>query len=258
MRRAARRPRPCARSAGSAGRFRPARPPSAAMLEPYQMVRSLQLVQDRIAAGDHAALPMQRKLLEMIDQRFRKAKSHDFIDRRNYQAMLVYAMSGGNPATIDSMLARLHLERDRPRARHRHSRLSRGDAMTARDALAPVDPLKQPPELGAFLALVKGSVAARRRSASRTKNVRRGAAAQPGHAGRGGRAQALHRACIREQGRRAFPASPAASMCAATCSLPTPANSPMPWSPASSHCARRSIWRRSTTSSPAWIRSGRK
>ena len=36
------------------------------------MVRSLQLVQDRIASGDHAALPMQRKLLEMIDKRFRE------------------------------------------------------------------------------------------------------------------------------------------------------------------------------------------
>ena len=37
------------------------------------MVRSLQLVQDRIASGDDAALPMQRKLLEMIDKRLREA-----------------------------------------------------------------------------------------------------------------------------------------------------------------------------------------
>ncbi|MFN3765804.1 MAG: hypothetical protein ACK4R3_09560 [Aliihoeflea sp.] len=29
-------------------------------LQPFQMIRSLQLVQDRIANGDHAALPMQR------------------------------------------------------------------------------------------------------------------------------------------------------------------------------------------------------
>jgi chemotaxis protein MotC len=130
------------------------------MLEPYQMVRSLQLVQDTIAAGDHAALPMQRKLLELIDQRFRQAKSHDFVDGRNYQAMLVYAMSGGNPATIDSMLAKLHLsETDRALGTGILGYL-RGDAMIARDALAPVDPLMQPPELGAFLALVKGSVAA--------------------------------------------------------------------------------------------------
>lgn len=39
-------------------------------LQPYQMVRSLQLVQDRLASGDHAALPMQNKLLEMADARF--------------------------------------------------------------------------------------------------------------------------------------------------------------------------------------------
>ena len=57
----------------------------AAALEPYQMVRSLQLVQDRIAVGDHAALPMQRKLLEMIDERLRSASSHDFVDQRNFR-----------------------------------------------------------------------------------------------------------------------------------------------------------------------------
>ena len=79
-------------------------------LEPYQMVRSLQLVQDRIASGDDAALPMQRKLLEMIDKRLREASSQDFVDERNYQAMLVYAMSGGNPATIDRLLSKLHLD----------------------------------------------------------------------------------------------------------------------------------------------------
>src|SRR5262249_38819497 len=79
-------------------------------LAPYQMVRSLQLVQDRIASGDQAALPMQRKLLEMIDLRFRKATAQDFVDQRNFQALLVYAMSGGNPATMEVLLSKLHLD----------------------------------------------------------------------------------------------------------------------------------------------------
>ena len=56
--------RPCARPAGGGGR----------QLQPFQMVRSLELVQDRIAGGDHAALPMQRKLLEMIDARFAQGR----------------------------------------------------------------------------------------------------------------------------------------------------------------------------------------
>lgn len=129
-------------------------------LEPYQMVRSLQLVQDRIASGDHAALPMQRKLLEMIDQRFREADSEDFVDERNYQAMLVYAMSGGNPATINSLLQRLHLdETDRALGTGILSYLN-GDPQTARASLKTVDPLTLTPELGAFFALVRGSIAA--------------------------------------------------------------------------------------------------
>ncbi len=51
--------------------------PQAEPLQPYQLVRSLQLVQDRIAAGDHAALPMQAKLLELADARFRAAGRED-------------------------------------------------------------------------------------------------------------------------------------------------------------------------------------
>ena len=128
-------------------------------LRPYQMVRSLQLVQDRIAAGDHAALPMQRKLLEMIDRRFQSANSDDFVDERNYQALLVYAMSGGNPRTIGLLLGRLHLdETDRALGTGILGYLN-GDPKTARTSLESVDPLALTPELGAFFALVKGSIA---------------------------------------------------------------------------------------------------
>lgn len=127
-------------------------------LAPYQMVRSLQLVQDRIAAGDHAALPMQSKLLEMIDERFRDTGAEDYSDPRNFEALLVYAMSGGNPSTIDGLLGILHLdERNRALGMGISAYLN-GDIGNARVALASIDPLAEPPELGAFLALVKGSV----------------------------------------------------------------------------------------------------
>lgn len=129
-------------------------------LQPFQMVRSLQLVQDRIASGDHAALPMQRKLLEMIDERLRKTGQDGFDDPRNYRAMLVYAMSGGNPATIDTVLSRLVLDEENLGIGKGLLDYLNGQAVSARTTLGPVDPMKQPPELGAFLALVKGSLAA--------------------------------------------------------------------------------------------------
>ena len=147
------------------------------------------------------------------------------------------------------MLAKLHLERDRPCAWHRHSWLSHvATPMTARDALAPVDPLTQPPELGAFLALVKGSVVGCRGPAIGAENVRRGAPAQPGDAGRGGRAQALHRASASETQATPRISCPLQPVCAPlSAALPMPANSPMPWSPAWSPCARPSICGESTT-----------
>ncbi|MBN9216789.1 MAG: chemotaxis protein MotC, partial [Mesorhizobium sp.] len=75
-------------------------------LQPYQLVRSLQLIQDRIAAGDHAAMPMQAKLLEMTDARLRAADADDFNDPKNFRALLVYGMSGGNPATVEAAVSR--------------------------------------------------------------------------------------------------------------------------------------------------------
>lgn len=70
-------------------------------LQPYQLVRSLQYVQDSVVQGDHSAMEMQRYLLGLIDERLRKADQEVFDNPRNVDAALIYAMSGGNPATLD-------------------------------------------------------------------------------------------------------------------------------------------------------------
>lgn len=128
-------------------------------LQPYQMVRSLQLVQDRIAGGDHAALPMQKKLLELTDARFRAAGDDDFSDRRNLDALMIYAMSGGNPETVSGSLARVKLdEADRAAAAGILGYLT-GDVARAHTAMAAIDPSRHTQEVAAFLFLVAGSVA---------------------------------------------------------------------------------------------------
>jgi chemotaxis protein MotC len=131
-----------------------------APLEPYQMVRSLQLVQDRIADGDHAALPMQRKLIELIDERLRSSKREDYEDDRNFRALLVYAMSGGNPRTVESIVSRLPLEDTQARLGTGVLEYLRGRPGDAAKALENIDPREVPSEVAAFLALVKGSIVA--------------------------------------------------------------------------------------------------
>lgn len=131
-----------------------------APLEPFQMVRSLQLVQDRIADGDHAALPMQHKLIELIDERLRASDREDYADGRNFRALLIYAMSGGNPRTVESIMASLSLEDTDARLATGVLEYLRGRPGEAANALASIDPREVASEVAAFLALVKGSVTA--------------------------------------------------------------------------------------------------
>jgi chemotaxis protein MotC len=129
-------------------------------LQPYQLVRSLQLIQDRIATGDHAALPMQARLLEMTDARLRVADAGDFKDAKNFRALLVYGMSGGNPITVEAALSRASPDpRNLALAKGLLAYLG-GRPGEAIEALKPIDPMAMPAELGAFLALVKGSLLA--------------------------------------------------------------------------------------------------
>ena len=158
-----RRARPAASCAATAAILMTAMPsalgaPADFALQPYQMVRSLQLIQDRIANGDSAAMPMQRKLLEMIDERLRKTGIDVFKNERNFRALLMYAMSGGNPRTVTELLAKAQISpADKALARGVMGYIN-GRPADATEALRSVDPLAEEPELGAFLALVKGSV----------------------------------------------------------------------------------------------------
>ncbi len=132
---------------------------ASATLQPFQMIRSLQLVQDRIANGDHAALPMQRKLLEMTDQRMRTASPEDFADSRNLSALFVYAMSGGNPVTVELALSKLAPDHPaRPLAEAVMAYLG-GNFQAAKTALADVEP-RAADAHGPFVALVRGTVLA--------------------------------------------------------------------------------------------------
>lgn len=127
-------------------------------LQPYQMVRSLQLVQDRLAGGDQAALPMQRKLLEMVDERLRAADPEELKDPKNFRALLIYAMSGGNPATIERLGQNAWSDDAGKTLVVGVVNYLRGDLPAAEKALSTADPLTEAPELGAFVALVRGSM----------------------------------------------------------------------------------------------------
>jgi chemotaxis protein MotC len=79
---------------------------SAGAVPPYKLVRTLQNIQDAVIAGDLDSVDMQRFLLEEIDKRLKAADPSLFDDTRNVDAALIYAMSGGNPETLDILADR--------------------------------------------------------------------------------------------------------------------------------------------------------
>ena len=132
-------------------------------LAPYQMVRSLQIVQDRIADGDHAALPMQKKMIEMIDKRLLSATREEYADRRNFEALVIYGMSGGNPKTLETVAAGLDLDEHDAALANGLVAYFKSNPGKASSLLSSLDPAKETPQIGAFLALVKGTIAALQR-----------------------------------------------------------------------------------------------
>lgn len=73
---------------------------------PYLMIRTLQAIQDKVINGDIESVEMQRYLLGEIDRRLRTIDMAVFDDPRNVDAALIFAMSGGNPETLDILAER--------------------------------------------------------------------------------------------------------------------------------------------------------
>ena len=79
---------------------------TAASAPPYLLIRSLQTIQDKVVNGDLESVELQRYLLGEIDKRLRTIDMAVFDDPRNVDAALIYAMSGGNPETLDILAER--------------------------------------------------------------------------------------------------------------------------------------------------------
>lgn len=126
-------------------------------LAPYKMIRSLQYVQDTVALGDHSAMEMQRFLLTTTDERLRTAEPAIFDDPRNVDAALVYAMSGGNPDTLELLIKK-------DVAGHFDSRLTdalrgylSGQGSQSVKSLAEIFPEYKRSRVGPYLALVSAN-----------------------------------------------------------------------------------------------------
>ncbi|MBL0370689.1 chemotaxis protein [Rhizobium sp. KVB221] len=127
---------------------------SAEAAAPFRMVRSLQNIQDSVINGDLNAVEMQRFLLGEIDRRLRTAEMLVFEDPRNVDAALIYAMSGGNPETLDILADRDVAGRFDNRVTSILRRYLSGKGGTAVKQLQEVVPEYRNTPIGPYLELI--------------------------------------------------------------------------------------------------------
>jgi chemotaxis protein MotC len=129
--------------------------------EPYRLVRLLQSLQDRIAAGSTKSLVAQRSLRQRIDERFLSADPAVWRRPRNAEAAVTYALSGGRP----DVLKRLIAQSPRPAIDMRlvvgALAYVEGREVEARDNLLALDAMALPPSMGAAVALAQSALVVR-------------------------------------------------------------------------------------------------
>ncbi len=83
----------------------PTAPPQGPTGNPVAWVRTLQLLQDRVAAGSLAAHESQPLLISRINADLLKVAPEIWADRHNLRAAIVFALSGGGPAILRRLTA---------------------------------------------------------------------------------------------------------------------------------------------------------
>lgn len=124
----------------------------------YKMMHSLEFVQDSVVAGDSSAGEMQRFLLATIDERLRNADKSVFDDGRNVDAALIYAMSGGNPETLEYLMSRDVNGNFDNRVADVLRKYLNGKGLLVVNTLADIAKEYRDKPIGPYLSLVAGNV----------------------------------------------------------------------------------------------------
>ncbi|MBO0661246.1 hypothetical protein LQ948_01555 [Jiella sp. MQZ9-1] len=74
--------------------------------QPYEVIRSLQFLQDQAARGNPAANRVQARLLQWYGPSFEHASNDVWKDPRNQRAAALFVLSGGPPSVLRMIIAR--------------------------------------------------------------------------------------------------------------------------------------------------------
>ena len=126
---------------------------------PFELVRTLQSLQDRMAAGDVQAISAQRALMIQIDKAFMAADAGVWQDNRNAAAAVTYVLSGGRPEVLTQLVALQPPPAIDRRLLKGVLDYADGKADAAAPLLADIDPTALPASMAGQVAIAQSALA---------------------------------------------------------------------------------------------------
>ena len=129
--------------------------------EPFELVRTLQSLQDRMAQGDVQAIAAQRALMLQADKAFMAADPAVWQDSRNAAAAVTYVLSGGPPDILKKLDTLNPLPAIERRLLEGVLDYASGQADAAAPLLADIDPTRLPASMAGQVAIAQSALAVR-------------------------------------------------------------------------------------------------
>jgi chemotaxis protein MotC len=161
-------------------------PPPEPLDEPERLIRRLQDLQERVAAGDAASYAEQPRLLHLIARRFEAQPPEIWAKKQDARALILYLLSGG-VSTVGRAILAAHsfAPTEAPLAKGAIAYLE-GVEGADRDGLLDLDPLALDFSLGAHVAFVQSILLTNADRAKATARLDQARLLAAGRLGRGG------------------------------------------------------------------------
>ncbi|SJZ81971.1 hypothetical protein [Consotaella salsifontis] len=140
-------------TADERGPWKLARPPM-----PFEIVRSMQFLQDQVARGNGRAIAVQARLLQRFGGAFLDPNPDFWSDPRNLRAAALFALSGGPPAALRGLLGRVNIEGDAKTIIEGALAYVENRQKEAREKLSSLDFRGMEPGLAAHINLALGQI----------------------------------------------------------------------------------------------------
>lgn len=134
---------------------------SAPGAQPYELVRRLSAVQDRIVLGDREARASLPNMIPEIADRLSACEASAWADPRNDRALVAYTLSGGQPRVVRKALQSGTAPQAETTLMSGALAYAEGSEAKAKQTLLQIDPASLSPSLAGLAALAQAALLAK-------------------------------------------------------------------------------------------------